>query len=362
MPRCSAFFRRFLFVCIFLLFSALPVHADMQEQTHELSALSSLSGLRPGEPITEAGFNVLLGREQSGGRPRLSWGEACTLLRLCLSERGLTLPERSDDFPANYDPANQYASELLLCYRAGILGSSFDASRIDAPLTAGSACLLAARFLSCCTERSFEQPVSSLPADPAQGPEALENALLMGHSLAHGILLTTVSPLDFAVRDGASVFDYLSTDVRLSESEWGYPLTALQRKEYEKVYIFLGTNDLNAGAYGLDGFEMQLSNLIELTRYYQPEARICLIGIPPIGFDDSVEPCFQTPNIRLYNQLQKTLSRQLGTDYLDIFSALADSDGYNRVDLTRDDGIHYTAEGYELLLRELYTHPLSKAS
>jgi len=102
-----------------------------------------------------------------------------------------------------------------------------------------------------------------------------------------------------------------------------------------------------------------MTELVQLVRQTQPNARIYLLSVPPVTQalserEDNVS--FTRENVIAFNQTLKTLAGEQGVRYLDIFSLLADSQGYLPEDAATYDGIHILAAQYSIIKGYLRTH------
>lgn len=348
--RKSIFCSALLVVLLFLF--PLSAAAQTQNDYHTLCQKAAQSGASPTEALTGRDVSNLLNESLSESDEPLTLSGLCALMRAYLHREKLVLPSLRD---APY--LTETNADILYCYQGGILSVPEDPK---APVSLGQGCMILSRLLSHARAPDYDQPVSSMEADESVGVDTLENTLIMGHSNVVGLYLTVDSPLTYAAKDAVSTYDYLSQpDLIFDWERVGTAMQALQAGQYEKVYIMLGTNDCMWYYAGIPDYQSQLAEIIELVQVFQPEAKLCLIGISPIGFSDIIVREELRPDvIRAYNQVQKSLSRDYGIAYLDIYSFLADENGYNYREISRNDGIHYTVEGYQSLLREIYTHPL----
>ena len=344
-----------LLLCFFLLFPAQRAQAISSDAYHSLFENAASIGAKPTDPLTSRMVSSFLDCDLGDSEQPLSLGELCGRIRSYLHSRELVLPRLRENTPFCVLP---HGEDILYCYQGGILG---ELPENDRQVTVAEGCLILSRLLSHAQPPDHRQPVSSLAEDDSADISTLEEALMMGHSNAVGMYIMVQSPLSYAARDALSTYDYLrSDDLLLPMGCVGRALDALQMRSFKTVYIMLGTNDCTWGFGGLEDYRSQLSNIIGLVRYFQGDAKVCLIGISPIGFDAlGIQETFRQDVIRAYNQVQKSLSRDYGVAYLDIFTLLANEEGYNRPEITRNDGLHYLPEGYELLLKELYTHPVN---
>lgn len=348
-----------LLLILFLLFPVLSAEAADQSAFHSLSAKAADIGADPAQAITADLISALLEDPTLKGSEPLQLGEFCSLLCNYLHTHKLVLPVMRTDDPA-LPSVIPHRADILQCYTGGILGASVTEYDLSDPVNVAQGCLILSDFLSHAADPLYQQPVSTLLYDENAGVDSLADSLIMGHSNVVGLFLSVDSPWSYAARDGLSTYDYLSsTDLILGDYRYGMAKDALIEQQYRVIYIMLGTNDLADGDWALSTYRKQLANLIEVVEYYQPKSRICLIGISPVGFEsERVPDRFSQSNIRAYNEVQKSLSRDYSANYLDIFSVLADEAGYNQPAISRRDGIHYSVEGYEIILKEIYTHPV----
>ena len=347
-----------LILCLFLL-SPPYVLADSQSEYHNLCLHAEQSGLSPDSLLTGKALSGLLSMPLSESNESLSLGDLCTYMRSYLRQKKLVLLQNPNDYPlpdgAKIEP------DVLYCFQGGILGKTFSSEMPEEPIPLGYACLILSQLFCHAHSPDYEQPVSTMVQNEQSDSETLKESLIMGHSNVVGLYLSVDSPLSYAAKDGASSYDFLKTsDLILGWGRSGRALDALTEKQYRFVYIMLGTNDCSDTPDSISKYKCQMSEIIELTQYLQPNAEVCLIGISPIGFEESPpQRRFRQNIIQNYNQAQKSLCRDYQIHYLDIFSVLADETGFNSPELARKDGVHYNEKGYDLILKEIYTHPLS---
>ncbi|NJP10584.1 MAG: lysophospholipase [Leptolyngbyaceae cyanobacterium RU_5_1] len=105
------------------------------------------------------------------------------------------------------------------------------------------------------------------------------------------------------------------------------------------IYIMAGINDLKHGASDariLWNFRQILSRL----RHSHPQTQIVIQSILPTR-----TVALSRVRIGQLNQQLAAIAQQNGAFYLDVYSHMADKDGYLRADLTTD-GLHLNARGY----------------
>lgn len=107
------------------------------------------------------------------------------------------------------------------------------------------------------------------------------------------------------------------------------------------IYVMAGINDLKHGASDTTILR-NLQQIVQQLRQTHPQAQIVMQSILPTR---SLPVSSQ--RIANLNQQLKAIANQNGAYYLDVYSYMADANGYLRPDLTTD-GLHLNAKGYEV--------------
>ena len=125
--------------------------------------------------------------------------------------------------------------------------------------------------------------------------------------------------------------------------------------QYKKVYIMLGINDASDKKDRVERFMTPMRKILDLVRELQPDATIYIISLTPVGRATPNLILYNRENTIFYSQMLKDLSREYGTEYLDVFRLLCDSEGYFKEGYS-GDGIHLQAKYYPLFADFLRTH------
>lgn len=112
----------------------------------------------------------------------------------------------------------------------------------------------------------------------------------------------------------------------------------------KKVYIMLGVNEI--GGYDMDvvmeNVDTVLNNILEKS----PDAKIYIQSVTPrVKSTNDQPPDIDT--IRTFNERMKAYAEEHGHYYLDIYSAMADEEGFLKEEYCSDPdsmGIHFTME------------------
>lgn len=207
------------------------------------------------------------------------------------------------------------------------------------------------RFLGALQRISFpELPVSSVPETAPVDPSWFNDACFIGHSQVVGMeTYFSLGSADYYCSVGHCVKDVLEFEY-YQGPEGGYgTLNKILHNYpgyYKKVYIMLGINDCSTEDDRVEQFMAPMRTLLDLVRETQPEAIIYLISLAPVGRYTPMNIAYNPANTILYSQALKTLSREYGTEYLDVFRMMADSEGYFKETFDAGDGIHIQAARY----------------
>ena len=115
-------------------------------------------------------------------------------------------------------------------------------------------------------------------------------------------------------------------------------LQDLKTKNIDTIYIMLGVNEL--GWVYSSIFIEKYSDLIDDIRNIKPNCNIIVQSIIPVTKSKSdSDEIYNNPKIEEYNSLIKNMAQQKNVKYVDVASALADSNG-NLPEEASTDGVH----------------------
>ena len=129
---------------------------------------------------------------------------------------------------------------------------------------------------------------------------------------------------------------------------------AMTQRQYGKVYVLLGVNEIGwDAAFFADRF----GSFLERLQRDEPEAEIYIMSLSPVTSEVSeTHEYFNMDRVRAYNEALLALAEEKSCWYLDLCQALAGEDGYLPPECAADDGIHLTQDAYLLLADYLRTH------
>ena len=207
----------------------------------------------------------------------------------------------------------------------------------------------------------------SLPAPETGAVEDdwFSDAVFLGDSRSDGLrLYSGIRGADFLAYKSLMVFQVTGTggvDAKaIPKNGVGDKKTALawlEEKQYGKVYVMFGINELG---YGDDqAFQDAFALLIDEIRVRQPEAVIYIQSLIPVEPEKAhqMNPAawLNNENVGNYNEILRRVCADKRAVYVDVQSVMADDSGTLPAESTTD-GIHFTRSWYEKWYGYLKTH------
>ena len=251
-----------------------------------------------------------------------------------------------------------YAQNIYLLYRAGII-SGRDARGAFSPsstLTRAEAAGIVSRIADAGlrVECAFYAPVYPDLSLRARADDSFfSDTAILGNSLVEGLRLYSKLKVDYYSGTSMSLYSALYTrNVRLSSGAYGTQINAMAQKQYGKIYIELGINEMGGS---LSTNISRYCTLLDQIRAVQPNAEIYVMAVTPTS-RAKIGTSFSRDRVVAYNTALYQLAADWGCYYLDVFTPLADSEGYLPSSQTWD-GVHFTAAKYaawETIIRTYY--------
>ena len=182
-----------------------------------------------------------------------------------------------------------------------------------------------------------------------------DDAVFFGNSLVNGLeLYGQMGGGDFCCATSASVISVTSTlNATLKNGGAGTLLDKMLEKQYGKIYILLGINEIG---FNTDYFAQVYGDMLRRIKDAQPDATIYIMSLTPVtkAKSDAGAP-FTMDRIREYNAALYQLAADYECYYVDLIEALTDSTGYlPAADST--DGVHFVVSKYPVWADYLRTH------
>ena len=165
---------------------------------------------------------------------------------------------------------------------------------------------------------------------------------------------------DFYAKISLTIYNVFS-ELLGKEEGTGKKITAeeaLAQKQYGKVYLMLGINELGTGT--TETFMEEYKAVVERIRELQPDAVIFVEGIMKVTADKNAEdPVFNNKNIEEKNAAIAQLADQRTIFYIDVNEVVCDAEGNLNAEYTIDE-VHLKAKYYEIWKQFLLEHGIER--
>lgn len=201
----------------------------------------------------------------------------------------------------------------------------------------------------------------SVPESEAVEEDFFADAAFVGDSRIDGFrLYSGLTQGDFIVKTGMSVFK-VETDQLTYDGEKMTALEALGRKEYGKIYLSMGINEL--GMYNDKGYHDHYAAFVDSIRAQQPQADIYIQLLIPVNAQKCAEKGMASyitnDQIAVYNDLLRQVAQEKQVFLVDPAQELIDDTGQPPYD-TVADGVHFKREPYQQWLDYLKRHTVKR--
>lgn len=200
----------------------------------------------------------------------------------------------------------------------------------------------------------------SVPEGDLMGEEWFDDSCIIGHSLVEGFegFAQVSSNIHYFSSTGLSAAGALSyKKFDLPDGGTGTLETGLSQREFSKVYVMLGVNEISASS---SSFKKNMGGIVDLIREKQGEdIPIYLINLTPTTKKKSDSTPFNKDNITRLNEALRELCGEKECYYIDLYSCFADDDGY-LPSKNSTDGVHISASQYKVMADYLKSHTVAQ--
>ena len=265
-----------------------------------------------------------------------------------------------------------YSAAVSAMQKGGIVNGYTDGSFMPkGSATRAEVSAMLTRFIKAITYKPANEPSydsngsyiwgNPLPEKQKVGSEFFSDSCFIGHSLVVGMKTYFGLPgADFYAFNGAGVRSLLNhTGFAIPDGSGnaGKLSDCLGAKNYGKVYIMLGANEIGTAAAHSNTFYNNMLELINLVRASQPNAAIYLMSFTPVSQSCSESRAdLSRDNIIKYNDVIKRLCKEKRAYYLNVFDALQNGDGFLDPNTCTSDGIHFYASEYAKIKNYIFSH------
>jgi len=198
-----------------------------------------------------------------------------------------------------------------------------------------------------------------VPLGQTQPQTWFSDAVFVGDSRTDGFrMYSGVSEADYLEFTGLSVYDVANgKPVIRSGATKISVLEALAQKQYGKVYISLGVNELGYG--NPNTFAQTYGAVIDQIRLLQPNATIYIQTIIPVNTEECAvyhqASYVNNEMIRQYNAALTEMAGAKQIPFVDVAEVLTDPSGELPSEIS-SDGVHFQKKGYTLWRDYLLCH------
>ena len=214
------------------------------------------------------------------------------------------------------------------------------------------------RLMGSMRRRFMELPVATVSESDPVDNSWFEDVCFIGHSQVVAMAMY----FDFTGTDYLAEVGFKAPDMlvhkgfHLSTGRAGSLRRLLEYKSYGKVYVMLGINDVSDRKNRIEEFKTPMRQILDLVKQTQPDAKLYLISLAPVGRSASYKVIYNPEVTMLYSQAVKDLSREYDAEYVDFYRLLCDEEGYMHDEYSVNDGIHIVPKAYDMIEEFLKTH------
>ncbi len=301
---------------------------------------------------TEGGFSP----EQSMTREQLA-----IALKAYMDHADMVLPEINEGvaFPDSETMSADGKAAAAVLQKGGVMAEASDGSfhpGFTVDVAQGERIFL--RLLGGMRRRFMTLPIATVSEGAPVDDSWFDDVCFIGHSqvVAMGMYFH-FQQTDYLAEVGFTAPDMLvHKGFHRHNGRYGSLLRLLQSNSYGKVYVMLGINDVSTHANRIEEFKEPMRKILDIVKETQPNAKLYLISLAPVGRSASYKVIYNPEVTTLYSQAVKDLSREYDAEYIDLYRLLSDGEGYMYDEYSVNDGIHIVPKAYEMLEEYFKTH------
>ena len=244
-------------------------------------------------------------------------------------------------------------------------------------LSAALVLVIAALIILLCVWKSKpeNQPVPSEPtkevtveaetAEPTEEPEPVftdvefgsadyskdffSKDLFIGDSITTGLsLYGALSPKNVAAAVGYTPYKAYNTEIALGDGTTGTAFDYAVKMQPKRIFIMLGSNGITTASAMEDSYRTLLDKLAAKC----PDSTVYVMAVTPVTDDSTAASYANITNTMItdFNKFIKSLADEKGLTYIDMYSLLADDNGYFLHEYAENDGLHFKGVTYKVML------------
>ena len=182
-----------------------------------------------------------------------------------------------------------------------------------------------------------------VPKSEAVDDSYFDDAVFIGNSRTEGLkMYSGLTKATFITEVGLTVKTIFTDYCDISGGYKNLCFSELDSREFSKVYIMLGMNEL--GWVYESVFKEDYGKIIDKIREINPDAKIYIQSIIPVSkWKDSNDTTYTIYNVDRLNTQLRALADEKEVHYVDVAEGLMDEEGYLPYEATLD-GVHLVPE------------------
>ena len=183
-----------------------------------------------------------------------------------------------------------------------------------------------------------------------------ENVLMVGDSLSVGLVnYGYLNAENVFAQIGLTPASVMTTDIN---EESVYAKASALGPEY--ICIMLGTNGLSYLTE--DYMAEKTGEFIDALGEVCPESSVILVSIPPVTKAHEQDSPEKISNITTYNEHIRKVAEEKSVIFVNTFPLLLDTEGYLADDYAENDGLHFKAAAYPVILSAIQSTIIGSAT
>ncbi len=189
-------------------------------------------------------------------------------------------------------------------------------------------------------------------SSPDYSKEFFEKSLFIGDSIFTGL-----SGYGFLSAENVAAKIGYTPSAAMNKAFDAKGLSAVEyakQRQPERIYLMLGSNTMDS-RNDFSVIVAQYNGLVLKLQEECPNSKICVISISPVTKDSSAAKAgnITNENIRKVNKMIEKMTDLCQVDYFDLNSILSGEDGSFKEEFAEQDGLHFMAKTYKVMLSAL---------
>ena len=193
------------------------------------------------------------------------------------------------------------------------------------------------------------QPEESDGLSEDYDKEFFANDLFIGDSITTGLsLYGALSPKNVAAAVGYTPYKAYNTEISLGDGTTGTAFDYAVKMQPKRIFIMLGSNGITTASAMEDSYRTLLKKLADRC----PDSTVYVMAVTPVTDDSTAAAYSNITNTMItdFNKFIKSLADENGLTYIDMYTLLADDNGYFRHEYAENDGLHFKGATYKVML------------